>query len=199
MRSPRNLCFTVLVALLALTALAPAAHAAGKDAVTLWWVVFNNPGACDAECDGTDLANPDVQASVVYSSGDVTGRAGRVRLVGALNEAKAGYQDELIGGPGLLDADRAEIHMVVRSHGPRIRAIELEQITQFLDSGCSDLGGPNECRDIQFAIHLPGESHSESGVFWFPDLHDGAAVPGATSDLFRQGGGLRVVLDSRAN
>lgn len=201
MRNPRNLRTAVLIALVAVTvlALAPAAHAAGKDAVTLWWVVFNNPGACDAGCDGADLENPDVQGSVVYSSGDVTGRAGRVRLVGSITETRAGFKDDLIGGPGLLDADRAEIHMVVRSHGPRVRAIELEQITQFLDSGCSDLGGPNECRDIQFAIHLPGDAHSESEVFWFPDLNDGAAVPGASSDLFRQSGGLRVVLDTRAD
>lgn len=183
-----------LLAFLALALLAPAAHAAGREALTLWWVVFNNPEACDGACDGTDLGNPAVEPSVLYSSGRVAARNGRATLVGSVYEAKRGYQDEIIAGPGLIDADKAEIHMVVRSHGPRIRAIELEQITQFLDPGCTDLGGPNECRDVQFSIHLPGEDHSRSTVFWFPDLNDGAAVPGASANLFRDSDGLKMVL-----
>ena len=194
MRKQKSSHNALLIALLALALLAPAAHAAGREALTLWWVVFNNPEACDGPCDGTDLGNPAVEPSVLYSSGRVAARNGRATLIGSVYEASRGYQDEIIAGPGLIDADKAEIHMVVRSHGPRIKAIELEQITQFLDPGCVDLGGPNECRDIQFSIHLPGEDHSQTGVFWFPDLNDGAAVPNATSDLFRQSGGLRVVL-----
>jgi hypothetical protein len=61
---------------------------------------------------------------------------------------------------GLMDARKAEIHFVIRSHGPLIPGIIHEQISTF-NAGCGgfppELGtpGPNTCEDLQFAVHLP--------------------------------------------
>jgi hypothetical protein len=44
------------------------------DAVTLWWVVFNNPEACnDNGCGSDDFGNADVEASVFWGTGTVVG------------------------------------------------------------------------------------------------------------------------------
>ncbi len=190
----------LIVALLALTgaltALAPA-HAGGREAITLWWVIFNNPEACTDGCGEDDLLDPEVAASVVYASGQLAKAKGKVQLVASLNEQSRRFADELLGGPGLIDAEKAEIHIVVRSHGRRISGKELEQITRFLDPGCQDLGGPNVCEDIQFAVHLPGPAKSESPVFWFPNLHGGEQIIGAASTLFRDQQGVRVVVETK--
>lgn len=189
-----------IVALVALVAagaaLAPSAEAAGngKQALTLWWVIFNNPDECEDGCSADDLGNPAVAASVVYASGQISRGNGKVRLVASLFEQADGFADELIAGPGLIDAEGAEIHLVVRSHGPKLGGGYLEQITRFADAGCQELGGPNECRDIQFSVHPPGED--ASGVFWWPDLEGGRRIRGAFSRLIRDADGVRLVLET---
>jgi len=133
----------------------PAAYAEqpAKEVMTLWWVIFNHPEACGEACGEEDFENPDVAASVVYGTGQMTARDGRTRLVASLYGAEEGFADELIAGPGLTNVHGAEVHVVVRSHGDVIADARFDQMTQFVDANCSDLGGPNECRDIQFAIH----------------------------------------------
>lgn len=188
---------TLIAGLLALAALIAAprqAEAAQREALTLWWVIFNNPEECENGCDGEDLANPAVAASVVYASGQISRANGKVRLVAGLFEQADGFADGLIGGPGLLDAEGAEIHLVVRSHGPKLAGGYLEQITEFADAGCRDLGGPNECRDVQFSVHPPGAERSD--VFWWPDLNGGRRVRGALSRLTRSADGVRLVLET---
>ena len=46
-------------------------------AYTNWWLVFNNPGACDGECDFSDRGNPLVQAGGFYATGGIVGPDGR--------------------------------------------------------------------------------------------------------------------------
>jgi hypothetical protein len=52
----------------------------------------------------------------------------------------------------LLNAKRAEIHLVVRSHGPASAdpAVLQQQLTTF-NGGCP----PNTCMNVQAAPHLP--------------------------------------------
>lgn len=184
-----------LALLLGLAASAPATE---REAFTLWWVIFNQPENCFDGCGEDDLANPAAEPSVVYASGQVARLGGRVQLVASLYEQANGYVDEVIGGPGLLDAAGAEIHAIVRSHGPADLAIYKDQISQFVDPGCSDVGGPNTCVDIQFAVHPP-DGGEIADVFWFPDFEGGSAVPGASSTLRREAGGVRVILETKVH
>lgn len=107
-----------------------------RHAYTVWAVVFNHPEHCDGACDSTDLTNPDVEGVSTWLTGRVAGRgptvfAGRLRV-----------GDELTNPTG------AEIHLIVRTHGPVIRGLRREQITT-LNGGCP----PNTCANVQMAIH----------------------------------------------
>ena len=137
-----------------------------KHALTLWFVVFNKPGECaTAPCTEADLFNEDVEADVLYAAGHVAGNGNRVHLSGHLAEGDtSGSIAGLFGLPnaqGLTDAEGAEIHHVVRSHGPKIPRLVSQQISTF-GVGC-DVDLPpgtlpqnrGECADIQFAIHQP--------------------------------------------
>lgn len=153
---------------------APAEHA-----VTFWYVVFNAPGNCNTgacgEDDlfiGGDPANgPNLEIiekariSVVFGGdGAVSNPAGRLALDGGLAEGEvpAGANQVVIGelsdgalipGPvtGLEDAQAAEIHIVLQSHGAPVSdpADLAEQLSGFM-THCNP-----ECVDFQFAVHLP--------------------------------------------
>jgi hypothetical protein len=106
-------------------------------AVTIWLVVFNN---------GTS-GGPD---DVIYGAGHVVGGNGTANFAAHLNEGDTGGSLFPQPSPGLIDAETAEIHIVVRSHGPAIPGMIPEQI-HTVGGGCLI----NVCEDLQFAIHLP--------------------------------------------
>lgn len=136
------------------------------DAVTMWWVIFNNPEHCDGDpsspfnCAEPDLFNEDVAASVQYAAGHVVGADGRFGAGAHLSE---GDTTGCVFGEGflcagLIDARAAEIHLVVRSHGPKFPEFMPGQIKSFhvactpeTSFGLGD--GPNECMDLQFSGH----------------------------------------------
>ena len=122
---------------------------------TVWWVIFNNPAACAAgagACVGPDLGNPDVNGCVQWATGHPIGRNGIGNFSASLQEGDtSGDQPNpaLSGcGVGLVDADAAEVHLVVRTHGEIIPELVYEQMSTFL-GGCD----VNVCADQQFAIH----------------------------------------------
>jgi hypothetical protein len=116
-------------------------------AYTIWWVIFNQPDACtDAPCGLDDLFEPAVQASVLYAAGHVVPPTGRGNFAASLRAG--GPSRQVLFGPALLDSRRAEVHLVVRSHGEPIPGLVHEQIGSF-QGGC-DI---NACEDVQFAIH----------------------------------------------
>ena len=123
-------------------------------AYTVWWVVFNNPDACEGEgpCGPEDLFNPDVNGVVLYAAGHVIGSDGIGNFGGHLAEGDTSGDSPPAPFPGLedglVDASVAEIHLVVRTHGEAIPGLVPEQIQTFL-GGC----GVNACADQQFAIH----------------------------------------------
>ena len=137
-------------------------------AVTVWWVIFNNPDACDGDCSIEDLfvdfpvdlaPNPDVNPAVMLAGGNVVGGSGRSTFAGHLNEEQITTEHPFfMDGPGLTDARGAEIHLVVRSHGPLVPANMPEMIRSF-EGGCEvnlPAGAvpeqPGECADLQFAV-----------------------------------------------
>lgn len=141
--------------------------------VTLWVVVFNKPENCaTSPCGEPDLANADVMPDVlngfagqeIPASGDGTFTGSR-----AANDAQGSVFGAAGGASyGIMDPETAEIHFVLRSHGPLLEGFEDEQ-TETFNGGCQHPGmglpnplpeslgtpGPNTCADIQFAVHQP--------------------------------------------
>lgn len=106
------------------------------DAYTVWAVIFNNPDACDGPCDASDLANPDVAGFSTLGTGKVADREGTM------------FYMRIPSGEQLMDPRGAEIHFVVRTHGPAIPDLVEEQIST-LNGGCP----PNTCSNVLMAKH----------------------------------------------
>ena len=116
------------------------------NAYTMWFVVFNNPAACVGGCGADDLGRAGVNSSVVYGAGHVVGGEGN-NFAGWLG---VGDTDGAIAGPGLLNSRGAEIHLIIRNHGPAMPGLIDEQIHSF-NGGCP----PNSCANVQAAEHKP--------------------------------------------
>jgi hypothetical protein len=148
----------------------PAGHA-----VTLWWVVFNDPENCSAPGCGEDdifvdgdptaglntdgIAAADIVAG--YAAGTVASPDGHIMLSASLDVEEIGPETIVGEGALLKDAAGAEIHLVARSHGPAIDGLEAVQTTSY-GGGCEvDLLPPEvaeaegECVDLQFSVHMP--------------------------------------------
>jgi hypothetical protein len=139
--------------------------------ITVWWIVFNNPAACSNPCGINDLpflgGDPAVQAAGLWATGGVADDEGELELKAELEVGNPPGQILPWSAPGgLLDLKGAEIHIIVRTHGPEQEGLFHEQITTF-GGGCNNtppaLGVPGtyECADIQAAIFLPGESDDD--------------------------------------
>lgn len=130
-----------------------------ESAYTVWWVVFNRPEACTTHrsgpvrCGEKDLLErPETEASALFAAGNVVAGGGAASFGAYLAKGDtAGCQQELPCGEGLTNPGGAEIHLVVRSHGPTHPDVVEEQTTTF-NGGCRP-GEPNEgqCRNIQAA------------------------------------------------
>lgn len=127
------------------------------DAVTVWWVVFNNPRVCthgegSYRCGLLDLSimggDPAVESSILYATGHVIGGDG----VGNFGAYLTIY--DISGGlfgPGLTNPRGGDVHLVLRDHGPAIPSLVADQISSF-NGGCP----PNTCRNVQMSIQEAG-------------------------------------------
>lgn len=144
-------------------------------AYTTWWVFFNNPDACEipvpeigAKCGGgagDDFANPAVETSIYWSSGGIVESNGNGAFADAawVGEDRGTPGEQDLQGSGLLNPKGAEVHYIVKYHGPASDDPEelLEQTTTLL-GGCFngvnaiDLGPTGKhCFDPQFSMHTP--------------------------------------------
>ena len=134
------------------------------NAYTMWVVIFNNPGACTAPCDDDDVApGTAAEVDVVFVAGHVLGGSGKATFSGrraAGDNSKSLFAQFGAPAPGLTDPHGAELHLIVRDHGPKIPGQVPDQIQTF-EGACTaassfGLGnGPNTCADVQFSVHLP--------------------------------------------
>jgi hypothetical protein len=142
-------------------------------AYTLWIVIWNSPENCATpnQCNDGDFAIADlVEVEVLYGGGHVVGNSGKGNFSAHLNEDDvSGSINDLFGLPpagGLQSGNSlgAEVHFVLRSHGPKIPGMVSDQISSY-EGGCTDPfaiapfteipDAVGECGDIEFAIHAP--------------------------------------------
>jgi hypothetical protein len=140
------------------------------DVVTLWWIVFNNPEACEnpfagSPCGPPDVLNPETQASLLPAAGRIVDEDG---TAGYGAHLRVGDTSRALLGPGLLDAREALVILVLKTHGPKIPELTSEMLSTFA-AGCQNQDdvppgtppdlvgtpGPNECAEIQFTVHSP--------------------------------------------
>ncbi len=125
--------------------------------VTLWWAFFNNPRACTySPCSPSDLNNPSVYGSLQYGGGYLVGANGRADFSGYLGlYDNTGSYQLFPNQPnaGLLYPRSAEIHLIIRTHGPASTdpAILNQQLSTF-GGGCS---ASNPCSNIQAVVFKP--------------------------------------------
>lgn len=118
-----------------------------NEAHTVWIVIFNKPQNCangPGHCIGPDLGNPAVHGSIVYGTGYIVGSDGIGNFHGSLEEGSPpdGIQVNVPAGlaNGLKNAKKAEIHLVVRSHGAtKDDGGAVAQLTTF-ENGCGVCG-----------------------------------------------------------
>lgn len=142
-------------------------------AVTVWYVIFNEPGNCaTSPCGVPDIFDPATRTDVIFAAGHVVGNGRKAnfasrRSVRDKSGSVMAFFNALLGtnlpSVGLENPRGAEVHLVVRSHEESIPEFLPDMIRTF-NGGCvypagvpTDFGvpGPNSCADIQFAIHQP--------------------------------------------
>jgi hypothetical protein len=141
-------------------------------AYSVWWVVFNKPNACTGGCGEDDLFDPAVKASVFHAGGFVTSGEGSANINAHLRTGRIPNgsdvvigEGSVIGGPDScgagVDCDtgikpglkkhrgkKAEVHVVVRTHGPAVAGWVEHQIGTF-DGACG------VCADQSFLVFPP--------------------------------------------
>lgn len=143
-------------------------------AYTIWWVIWNKPQECGVpgECLEPDFAiADDVEVEVMYAGGNVVGNNGKGNFSGHLNvDDDSGSINEgffaLNSYGGLQSGNTldAEVHVVLRTHGPTVPGLVNDQISSY-EGGCDDplLYLPftvypdviGECADIAAALFPP--------------------------------------------
>jgi hypothetical protein len=135
------------------------------NAYTMWMVVFNVPGNCaTSPCGEADVV-PGTTAvvDVIYVAGNVVGGSGRATFSGrraTADNSKSLFAQFSAPAPGLTDPYGAEMHLIVRDHGPKIPGMVPGEIHTF-EGACTPEssfglgGGPNTCTDVQFSVHEP--------------------------------------------
>lgn len=114
---------------------------------SLWWAVFDNPEECSPPgCDAADIANPLVNGGAEQAAAHVVGGSGKASYGSRLN-----LGDVLTGGgmPSFNTFDDvfgSEIHLVVRSHGPKVPGND--QLLGF-NGGCP----PATCVNVHASMH----------------------------------------------
>ncbi|MEN8238466.1 MAG: hypothetical protein ABFR53_04595 [Actinomycetota bacterium] len=113
------------------------------DVVTVWYVIFNHPGACGGSdavegprCGEADLFVDDADVSVMWGAGTIVGGEGTAGWAGHLNIGELNSPHPAFdNGQGLDHPRGAEIHLVVRTHGPARPGYIGEQLHVFAAEG----------------------------------------------------------------
>ncbi len=139
-------------------------------AYSIWWVIFNDPSQCtDGDCGENDVlppsGTPGAGVSPLWATGGVVGPDRRGHFSASLGVGKDNAPGQILWGDGLTNPLGAEVHMVIRYHGPAVwgeAQIFLEQLTTFpgyCTPGSSFGMGTDldsfDCYEPQVAVHKP--------------------------------------------
>ena len=107
--------------------------------------------------DDRTFGTPGVVVQVMRATGNIVGENGIGNFGGGINEGD--NSEGILPGPGLIDATKAEIHNIVRYHGPVVEAYMPSMILS-IDGGCDVLSGGQldegvgfTCHDVQAVVH----------------------------------------------
>lgn len=144
-------------------------------AVTMWFIVYNNPSACSTDpCSIADVFNPATEGDFLYGAGKIVGASGDAGFGGRLgvgDVSGSGFPE--IGLPpetavGLTDPWSAEVHLALHSHGPaRTGQVLKSQLSSFTGGCLVFLGNafgqaegpgdipddPGECSTFAASVH----------------------------------------------
>ena len=137
----------------------------GHGVYTVWWIYFTFPRKCTdpivdvgSLCGLNDLlSNPAVRATARYATGGIADKHGTLNLAAAWSRGAApDGMDVIVGDGKLRNVAGAEVHIIVRDHGPPEPGIIHEQMGSF-GGNCSAVpDDPNDpCSDQQFAVFVP--------------------------------------------
>jgi len=106
--------------------------------------------------DGTPIGNiPAREAaviSVLRATGNISDQSGHAFFRAHLPIGDT--TDDVVFGPGLLNAMGAEVHLILRSHGPIIQELLTEQLFTVW-GGCPNPVDRAPCDDVQFVVFEP--------------------------------------------
>jgi len=143
-------------------------------AYTIWWVIWNKPGECiiPGECDEPDFGQAVlVEVEVMYAAGHVVGNNGKGNFSAHLNAGddtpesmNTAFGFPSVGGLHIGNTFDAEVHIVLRTHGPAVPGLVNDQISSYR-GGCDTpflippfTAYPDEigqCADVAAAIFAP--------------------------------------------
>ena len=136
-----------------------------KGAYTCWWVVFNNPDGCTTpnpaggKCGEPDLINPEANTSIFYMKGsdNIVTQQGNLYVRTLLEEGEdmgePGSQHVL--GTGFHDAQNAEVHLIVKYHGPASNDPDvLYEQTHTILGSCDEGANSHDLGPV-FGVHCP--------------------------------------------
>jgi hypothetical protein len=135
--------------------------------VTMWWIVFNNPEMCTNGEGGFRCGEPDliimggdeaIEGTVLHAGGQIIGPDGAGHFGSYL--AVGDTDGVMIEGPGLTNPLGADVHLVLRDHGPVQDGLFVDALTSY-GGGCTEAPegtgtlGDYACTQPQFAVHEP--------------------------------------------
>ena len=149
-----------------------------EGAYTVWWVVFNRPENCAGQngCISPDVLNMDAEPSAFWATGGMVGEDG------GANFQACHFFGDFRGAPGTqnfldfgfgIDPEIAEIHSIIKYHGPASSDMNLlhDQVTTLLgscDEGANahDLGEPIgvHCFDPQLVVFPTPQDDDDDGM-----------------------------------
>jgi hypothetical protein len=149
-------------------------------AVTLWFIVFNNPSACAATCGLWDLLfNLEAEGDFLVGGGHVTGADGKGGFGGHLAVGDtSGSAFPEIGMPsrpiGLSNPWGAQVTILLHSHGPAMSGPDLVSQMSSFTGGCDvflgdlELPGSGLADGPEDVPDAPGECSTFQGTAFLP-------------------------------
>lgn len=129
-------------------------------AYSIWWAIFNEPQYCATpyDCKVTDLevfgGDPQVRASVFWGGGFVADALGSGNTVMTLRKGRTARERfAQTKDYGLANVGGAEIHVVLRSHGPASVAGTLATQIGTANEACP----PGGCTNVFASIHTAAQ------------------------------------------